>query len=251
MLRAGIVTLLTVVSVQLSAASAFESVFPQLSQNQGPQGVQGAQGVQGPQGMPGSPGPEGPQGWPGEQGPQGPQGVQGTQGPQGPQGLQGPRGQPGHVGPSSCASFYTKLQPTNPNSFVAKFAAVPFDNEFFSPVGKAISYPSLGNENNGQIVISESGLYRVSYGLSQSATNASIALSLDSIGVVEGTQLLVSGTATLASATVIFPIEVPHHGDVALSLINYSVGPPGNFYLDSFNGDISAFLTIEKIGNLP
>ena len=60
--------------------------------------TQGPQGLQGPQGVPGPVGPQGPQGEPGATGPQGPQGATGATGAQGPQGLQGPQGDKGETG---------------------------------------------------------------------------------------------------------------------------------------------------------
>ena len=74
---------------------------------QGPQGPQGAEGVQGPQGdqgadgaqgAEGSQGPQGENGADGEQGPQGAEGVQGPQGDQGAEGAQGPQGDQGAEG---------------------------------------------------------------------------------------------------------------------------------------------------------
>jgi hypothetical protein len=53
-------------------------------------GPQGPQGIQGPQGLKGDQGIQGPQGLKGDTGPQGPQGTPGVNGSQGPQGVPGP-----------------------------------------------------------------------------------------------------------------------------------------------------------------
>jgi hypothetical protein len=73
---------------------------------QGPQGIQGEQGIQGiqgPIGLTGATGPHGPQGpigLTGNTGPQGPQGLAGPTGPQGPIGLTGATGATGERGPT-------------------------------------------------------------------------------------------------------------------------------------------------------
>lgn len=72
----------------------------ELELKEGPQGIQGIQGVQGPvglQGLKGDTGPQGIQGLKGDTGSQGIQGIKGDTGIQGPQGLKGDKGDTGAV----------------------------------------------------------------------------------------------------------------------------------------------------------
>jgi len=72
------------------------------SNQAGPKGDKGDQGIPGPKGDTGEQGPQGPKGDKGDTGEQGPQGIQGLKGDtgqQGPQGIQGLKGDTGEQGP--------------------------------------------------------------------------------------------------------------------------------------------------------
>lgn len=126
-------------------------------------------------------------------------------------------------------SFFTKLGTTvNPGQ------AITFDQESFPPHGGLKCVLGTGN-----FVFAESGFYSISYGFAQSASNASIALTLDGT-TVDGSQIFGNLAGQLTSANIIIPINALQ----ILNVINISTGP---FNLSSFPNNITASITIEKV----
>ncbi len=159
------------------------SFFSKLHWGEGSKGPRGEVGIQGPPGPQGKVGPQGPQGKEGAQGkagPQGPSGVQGLagprglkgeegaqgkigpQGPSGVQGLAGSRGLKGEVGPQgvtggAVAGLFSLL-----NQLLYLGDAVLFEGT--SSVASQV-YNVNSASSSGQIVISKSGIYNISWGV--------------------------------------------------------------------------------------
>ena len=189
----------------------------------GPQGAQGPQGLQGPQGD------------------VGPQGAKGDAGSQGTQGIPGPQGDVGAQGPdgtnyqSSFGSFFTNLQGTT----IANNGVIIFDQESFTPVGSAIAY----DNTQGTLTISEFGYYRITYGAAQSGSSSSLTVNLND-GTnnlpINGSQFFINVPGALSSNTFLAQINA----NSVLTVVNAGANP---FQLSSSAGDVSDFITIEKI----
>lgn len=121
----------------------------------GPQGPQGPVGPRGPRGIQGERGPIGPRGYQGERGcigPVGPEGAQGARGPRGVEGSQGPQGPAGEANINTFGS-YTKI-----NSINSSCGLLNLFNNIVNESGSL-------EHNNNQIIIGESGNYRITFNI--------------------------------------------------------------------------------------
>ena len=216
---------------------------------QGPQGIQGIQGIQGFTGATGATGVTGPTGPTGATGPTGPQGIQGVTGPtgatgptgptgatgpQGLQGIQGPTGATGPTGPAGTTetntfgSFYTDSQLQVNNS------TVPLLNTL-SANGITI------NNATGVVTLSETGFYRVEYGVyaaSSATANGFVSLYLNGVNITGAQRGLENNTMISASA-IIQVTSVP-------STLSIAITDANNVTLFDNDG-IDAYLVITKI----
>lgn len=169
----------------------------------------------------------------------GPPGPKGDQGPPGESGKQGEKGDPGPEY-NVYGSYYTvEQQKINSNEKII------FDKTFFEPEGIV--------HHKGNFVIKERGLYEISYGVSQSENDATIALQLNNIPI-PGSYIHLKQKQDLKFATLIVPIET---GQI-LNLMNATPDGPickkeGTFCHNYFRlsavdpNATTAFITIRKI----
>lgn len=139
---------------------------------QGPQGPVGPRGPRGPQGERGPIGPRGARGETGEVGPIGPEGAQGPRGPRGIEGAQGPEGPEGPVGEANINTFgsYTKVNSINNSEGLL--------NLFNGIVNESGSL----EHNNNEIIIGESGNYRITFSITIQGGSCIDRLRVNGIG---------------------------------------------------------------------
>lgn len=177
----------------------------------------------------GPPGPTGSAGLAGEQGPTGPAGASGGTGSTGPIGPTGPTGSAETT--AIYGSFATGISSVSPGE------AIPFFAEFVVPSG---TVNALGN-----VTVSESGLYEVSFGYTTSPGSGQWTF-----GVAVNNSLV---TGVVLDATV---------GTISTTLSQE--GPSGSYIISLNAGDVvsvlntlgsttsidSAFISIRKVQNL-
>lgn len=141
-------------------------------------------------------------------GPPGPPGPQGIPGPQGPQGIQGLIGPPGPL-LATFISLFALGQQSIPNGEPILFDAVSAQNG-------SITWPGA---NNGEIIISTAGTYRISFGI-QPFFNVRISLRVNSMNVPGGT-LSIDLSIPFSGLT----IDVVIPANSTISLVNTSGSP--------------------------
>lgn len=127
----------------------------------GPQGPQGATGLQGEPGPKGETGPQGPKGETGETGPQGQKGDTGDTGPQGPKGdtgetgQQGPQGETGATGPQGPKGDTGDTGPQGPKGDTGEAGpAGPAGADGYTPVKGVDYYTDADKDEIVQAVMS-------------------------------------------------------------------------------------------------
>lgn len=163
-------------------------------------------------------------------------GPTGHPGPIGPQGDTGPTGTIGSSGVSSAYGSFVTQETTS----VAPGAPILFTSTSFAS-GSVTLQPA------GAIQLTQTGDYLVTFGASQSLSNAQIALTLNT-NVVPGTNLTLPFTVPDQLSTVSTIVRVTTV-PATLQVINNS-STSSSFTIGTNLGfDISAFITIEQVHN--
>lgn len=168
------------------------------------------------------------------------------QGPKGDRGEAGPPGKQGDPGPeyNVYGSYYT-LE----SKKIKHNEKIKFENSHFKANGI--------EHHDGSFTVTESGIYEISYGVSQSSDSSSIALQVDDKEVM-GSRVYLSKSNDLKFTNLILAITAGQH----LSLVNAT--PDGfiftskgtvfeNYFTLSANNDplaVKAIMTIRKIHQL-
>ena len=170
--------------------------------------------------------------------------VRGPVGPQGPQGAQGPEGPQGPPGVLSLAygSIFTEQQTTPINDQIA----IPFTSETEASTNVALINDLSFIGAGGSLLISEPGDYFVMYGLSILPSinlYPRFALTLDGI-LVPGSEVNINFTKQITTVSTIMHVANPN---TILRLINNTGGGLDQTLGSSILGDVTAFLTVEKL----
>lgn len=212
----------------------------------GPQGPIGQPGI-GPTGDPGPTGIQGPTGplGQGPAGPQGPSGPTGPQGPTGPAGLSpaGPSGPTGGIGNTLSASFISVYTETTGN-----VPAGPTNNTVpFSSIADQLGTMTLINPgtNTAAINVVETGIYLIKFGLAASPNGFAADLAVDISGSFFNIFTIdpSSQNSVIENMAFITFIAAP----AQISVINNSSGGNPIALNSAQEGDVSAYLIVEKI----
>lgn len=174
-------------------------------------------------------------------------GSMGPTGPQGPEGLQGPQGPNGILSLAYGSIFTEEVDTVEDNN------PVEFTNETeASTTNLRLNSDNLMIGSGGSLLIMEPGDYVVMYGYSiivNSTFSSRFVLSLNGIQV-PGSNINISNVGQIGTISTIMHVSEPNS---TLRLINNSVNFQGvtssEIIGPNFGGDISAFITLEKLHN--